>query len=302
MDLRSHRTALLASGRPLPILGRLLADHKRDGSVALLDPDTGNELSREDDRPAFVLSDEGEATDGHILRMFWDTSRAEPDGPGIPILWNHNADILLGQWQDMGPRQLVVRGIDGRRLTARGYFDPEDDLAQKRKGQIKRGIVNATSIKWIPGERTRRSKLPPDDPWYRGAEEDECGQPAEGSVMGSERQPNHAVEASLVSTPAQVTAVVTQRLVDGAERAATGLLSGRDVSGGDFDRLLSRVASDPRANGFLRRLIHAELEARLQATRADMVAELRAEFAARPVHTPPVSPADDFFASLAGGH
>lgn len=263
MDLRAHTTALLLRGQPTPIVGRLLVGYTRAAQPALLDPDTGSELSREDDRPAFVLSTEGEATDGHIVRQHWDLSRAAAGGPGIPILWGHDPDKLLGQWQDL--QRVADLEIGGRALgpslVARAYLDPEDADAQHRKGQIKRGILNATSMGWIPGEALRRSELDENDPLYRAPMEDDCGQPAEGLVMGTERGPNIAIEGSLVSTPAQATAVVTERLMGGAERAAAQVLSGQAARGGDLDRLMAVVARDPRAQAWLRRLIQTELRA-----------------------------------------
>src|SRR5687767_6439243 len=98
-DDRSHVAARLLGGRPLPLLGRLLADTTRRGEYVALDPATGGELSDRDDRPAFVLSTEAEATDGHIVRQHWNLSRAGK--VGIPVLWNHNQDVLLGQWQEL---------------------------------------------------------------------------------------------------------------------------------------------------------------------------------------------------------
>lgn len=263
MDLRAHLTALLLSGRPSPIVGRLLVGYTRDAQPALLDPSTGGEVSREDDRPAFVLSTEGEATDGHIVRQAWDLSRAAAGGPGVPILWGHNPDALLGQWQDMQRiDDLELNGVSlGPALVARAYLDPEDPEAQRRKGQIKRGILNATSMGWVPGETVRRSELDPADPLYRAPAEDDCGQPAEGLVMGSERGPNVAIEGSLVSTPAQATAVVTERLFQGAERAAAQLVRGQAPSTGDLDRLLSLVARDPRALAWIRRIVQGEIRA-----------------------------------------
>lgn len=256
---RAHALALLLAGRPLPLLGRLLADTTREGAPVLLDPETGEELNdRVDDRPAFVLSTEGEATDGHIVRQHWDLVRAAEGGPGVPVLWGHNPDRLLGQWQDLSVRSLET----GPMLVGRAYLDPEDEEAQHRRGQIRRGILNAVSTGWIPGERVRRGDLPDGDPLWKPREEDDCGMPMEGHVMGSARQPNHLVEASLVSTPAQVSAVVTERLHRGAERAAGQLTRGLPAEPQDLDKLLAVLARDARVTAWIDRRIAANLALR----------------------------------------
>lgn len=256
MDLdavRSNITARILAGRPMPLLGRLLAD-TRAGEVVLLDPSTGGELAREDDRPAFVLSTEAEATDGHIVRQHWDLSRA--NGAGIPILWNHNPDILLGRWEDIALTSLA----DGPALVARAHFDPEDATAQQRKGQVKRGFLSATSVGWVPGERVRRGELPTSDPLYREPVDGMCG-PEEGMIMGSERSPNHLVEATITPTPAQQTAVVIERLHRGGARDLARSMGAPE--GTDPDRLLAFLASHPRAVAWLEarivRAVRAEL-------------------------------------------
>lgn len=244
MDLRAHTVARLLAGRPLPLIGRLLADVTRAGAVALLDPETGAEVRAADDRPAFVLSTEGEASDGHIVRQEWDLSRASAGGPGAPVLWNHNQDVLLGQWQD-----LTVQSLDGGpALVGRAYFDPDDDLAQKRKGQVKRGFLSAVSVGWMPGERTRRGELAADDPAYRAPVDGMCG-PEEGLVMGSRTSPNMLIEASIVPCPAQASAVVTERFFRrGGEALARALGAPGDA---DPDALLAFLANHPRARAWL---------------------------------------------------
>lgn len=250
--VRAATVARILAGRPVPLVGRLLASSTRAGEVVLLDPTSGGELAASDDRPAFVLSTEDEATDGHIVRQFWDLSRA--NGAGVPILWNHDANVLLGQWQD-----LAVADVDGKRaLVGRAYFDPDDELAQKRKGQVKRGILNATSVGWVPGESVRRGELDSADALYREPVDGMCG-PEEGLVMGTERTPNHLVEATLTPTPAQQQAVVIERLHRGGARDLDAALRGEAH---DPDRLLAYLAHHPRVRAWLaaeiRRAVAAE--------------------------------------------
>lgn len=258
MDLRAIAAARIVAGRPLPLVGRLLADVSAE-RVTLLDPSTGGELAASDDRPAFVLSTEGEATDGHIVRQFWDLSRA--NGAGVPILWNHNPDILLGQWQDIG----VADMGDGRALVARAFFDPDDELAQKRKAQVKRGILNATSVGWLPGESVRRGELDAADKHYREPVDGPCG-PEEGLVMGSAMRPNRLIEGTITPTPADQAAVVIERLyrkgAEDVERALRG-------EAFDADRLLAFLANEPRARAFLQSLVTRSVRdelARLSST------------------------------------
>jgi hypothetical protein len=96
--------------------------------------------------------------------------------------------------------------------------------------------------------------------------------------MGSAQRPNHLVEASLVSTPAQVSAVVTERLHRGAERAAAQLTRGLPAEPQDLDRLLAVLARDARVRSWLRRQV------------SDLIREERGNVAS--------APASDFFAQL----
>ena len=246
---RSNNTARLIRGLSTPMYGRLLADTTRAGEITLLDPDSGDELSRADNRPAFVLSTEAEASDGHIVRQHWDLSRA--GSVGIPVLWGHDADRLLGQWQDMAIHSLD----DGPALVGRAFLDPETPEAQLRRGQISRGTLNAVSVGWIPGERVRRGDLDSEDPLWREPEDDWCDQPAEGLVMGTQAHPNALMEASLVSVPAQAEAVVTERMHQRAVKTLTNTL--RAPSGADFDALMSYMASDPATRAWLKRFIRS---------------------------------------------
>lgn len=259
MDLRvfeRHVTARILGGRPVPLVGRLLADTTRAGELVMLDPTTGGEVSTIDDRPAFILSTEGEASDGNIVRQHWDLSRAE--GPGIPVLWGHDQDELLGQWQD-----LTVTDIgSGRVLVGRCYLDPGSEDAQERRGQIKRGVLRSVSVGWIPGASTRRGDLPATDPLYREPTDDWCGMPGEGLVMGTPEQPNRLVECSLVSCPADPNAIVTARV---AQRGMTALergLRGEQVSRGDEDAMLAYLAGLPQVRTWIGRLIDEHIALR----------------------------------------
>lgn len=254
--LRRHTTARLLAGRAVPLVGFLLAAHTRRGELVAIDPETAGEAA--DDRPAFVLSTEAEASDGNVVRQHWNLTRASAGGPGAPVLWNHNQDVLLGQWQELGVRQLEA----GPALVGRALLDPDDELAQKRRSQIRRGMLNAVSVGWIPGARVRRGSLKEEDPLFRPLEDDACGDPAEGLVMGTEAEPNILVEASLVPCPAQQTAVVIERLHrGGAEDLARAVGA---PPGGDPDRLLAYLAAHPRVRSFLTaeltRIVRAELE------------------------------------------
>lgn len=242
--------ARLLAGRPDPLLGRLLSEEREDGPPVLIDPETGGELSPSR-LPAFVLSTEREATDGHILRQFWDLSRA--DEAGIPVLWNHDPDRLLGQWRELA---VTDHPTLGRILTGRADLDTESAEASERLSQIRRGYLRAVSVRWAPGETIRRGDLDPADPLYREPQNDLCDQPAEGFVMGSERGPNHLIETSLTPIPADQRAAVTERHARAAAELHTALRGGA----ADVDRILGLLADDPRVRAWGLRLVRSEVE------------------------------------------
>lgn len=251
--LRNQRASILARSVQWSV-GRLLADRTRAGEVVPLDPDTGGEISdKVDDRPAFILSTEGEATDGHICRQFWDLSRAEA---GIaPILHNHDADRDLGLWQDAGVRSLDV----GPALVARAFFDMEDPAAVRMRGKVRRGFIKSTSVGWIPGAPVRRGSLKETDDNWRPMRDDECGQPAEGFVMGTEAEPNIFVEGSLTPIPADARALGLERVYGRGTRALARAVSGEAIRGGDLDSLLALLASEPRVRAWAERLVDGRL-------------------------------------------
>lgn len=260
--LRSHATARLRHGDPLPLIGYVLADYRRDVPV-LLDPQTGGELAASDPRPAFILSSEREATDGHIVRQHWNLKRGmDGGGVGIPVLWNHDRDILLGQWQELEVRtDLEVQGETiGPALMGRAMMD-SSDIAQERLRQIRAGILRATSIRWIPGASVRRGELPTDDPHYREPVDGPCG-PEEGEVMGTLEEPNRAIEASFVTTPADEMAIATGRLFAGASRAIDAIQRGEAARPADLDRLLAVVGNDKRVRAWVLNTVSADPQTR----------------------------------------
>jgi len=246
MDLRAHMTARILAGATLVSHGRLLVGHKRDGAAVMLDADTGGELVASEDPalgPFYVHStDQPVDGDPHIVRQFWDLSRAETCG--VPILWNHDADRFLGQWVDLGVRNLE----QGQRLVGRPRFDLGDAEGANRARQAREGLLKATSTGWRPGFRTRRSEMPPDSPYYAEAREDGCGQPDEGYVMGSEREPNLLIETSFTPIPADRNAIEAGRMYTGAQRE----IAAQGAQG--IERLLSLAGSDPRSRAWVRRI------------------------------------------------
>ena len=155
-----------------------------------------------------------------------------------------------------------MQSVDGVGcLVGRAYFDPEDPVAQNCAGKVKRGILRACSARWIPGGCVRRGALDPTDPWYLPAEDDDCGDAAEGYVMGTPSEPNHLLEASMVSVPADPRAIATGRMVGGAERALSGILRGQPAAAGDLDKLLSVLGQDPRVVRWAGRLIDSRIRA-----------------------------------------
>jgi len=251
----------LLSGRPVYTAGRLLVDETRETPI-LLDPATGGELG-ERALPAFILSTDREATDGHIVRQHWDLSRA--GSVGIPILWVHQSrGDLLGQWRELG-----VVDLDGDKLIGRTDFDMDHPLAAQRAGQVRRGYVRAVSIGWQPGESTRRGDLDEKDPRWKAKSEDECGQPGEGLVMGSPEKPNRLFECSLVPVPADDGAFAIERALTGADDA----LSRGALTGPDLDTLLTGIASHPAARAYLARKLDQMVAERLASilARLDLV-------------------------------
>lgn len=278
--LNRHSTVLMLAGQPLPLTARLLMDRRRRAGEVAVDGETGAEVAASSG--TWVLSDEGEASDGNIVVQEWDLSRAERSG--VCVLYNHGRDpvlgaAVLGRWGDLrvveGLPDTTGRALVGRiewaaSLPAQGAHVPR---------QVDEGMLRGVSVGWIPGAMTPRGELDPEHPHFREGIDDGCG-PEEGYIMGSPEEPNELVETSLTPTPAQPRAYARARLVDGAERAVEGLLAGREIRAGDLDRLLAVVHDHPRVQRWLQR-------------RDDLLIErLRAELARNPANlaTPPKRP------------
>lgn len=221
--------------------------------------DMPSDMPKKPKMPRFVLSTEGEATDRNIVRQFWDLSRAQASG--IPIGYGHDFGDpdLYGTWGG-----LEIEEVEGRRrLVGVPEFDFEDPAAARLAGKIDRGILRSVSVGWLPGARVRRGELDPEDPYYREPEDDECGMPAEGYVMGTEDEPNQLVECSLTPIPADPAAVALERVA----RAGAGLgrlargerISSRDV---DLAGALLALRDAPGVRSFIRALVAEELAAR----------------------------------------
>jgi phage head maturation protease len=263
---RAYRLGRLLQGRGFSISGALLTDTSKRGALALLDPDTGGELAADAD-PAWILSTPREASDGHIVTLNWDLDRGAEGGPGIPVLYNHDRNSLIGQWRSLGVSPVETARYTGEALIGRSFLPGVTQYGRDRAAEVRAGILMSTSIGWIPGEKTRRSDLDTDDPSWREAGEDECGSPTEGFVMGSAADPNRLMEASLVTIPAQGDAVGLAQSHSRAARTLQGLLSrdeGRstaEAESGGLDRLLFHVARHPAARGWILRIVRDELSA-----------------------------------------
>ena len=225
-----------------------------------VEPEAAAAAGLQDYRPRFRLSTEGEATDGHIVRQFWDLSRMGT--VQIPVLYNHKRDHHLGRWDE-----LVVEGEGAdRALYGRAVFDVEDEEGARVAGKVRRGFVPGVSVNWIPGAVVRRSDLPKTDPLYREPMEDECGLPAEGYVMGTEEEPNVLMEASIVTVAADASAYVTERTERAAKALARELPASLGVKAADLGSLLDGLAADPRVRTWARSMIRQELRAERAAS------------------------------------
>lgn len=258
MDLAAHARALLVAGQPLPIVGRLLTDRTVRGAEVVLDGDTGREARASEG--TWVLSDEGDATDGHILRQFWNLRRGNA---AINVLYDHGqssspkGSMPMGRWEDFA----VVAGLPdtvGRATTARIRWAEDIDWIDEVRKLVDQRILVSVSTRWIPGAIVRRGELDPSDPHWSKAIDGPCG-PEEGFVMGSEAEPNEMIENSLTPTPAQSRAYARTRLDEGAGRALDAVARGVEPTEADLSRLLARLANEPRVRAYLQHLIAAEV-------------------------------------------
>lgn len=261
---RAHALALILASQPLPILGRLLTDRQWNGREVAIDAAAATEVRRSDGW--WVLSDEGEATDGHILRQFWDFRR---DEGAINVLYDHGLEssphgsMPLGRWVDLGTHDSVP-GTIGRATMGRIRWAEGLQWIDDIRALVDQDILRSVSSRWNAGFTIRRGELDPSDPLYREPVDGFCG-PEEGCVMGSAEQPNEMIENSLTPTPAQYRAHARSRFHEGAERAARQALGGQAISDGDFARLLARVAEDARAVAWIDRRIDLAVARRLGA-------------------------------------
>ena len=209
-------------------------------ALSLVEPVEGSEPNGPAD-PVFRLSTPGEATDGNIVKPFWNLERAE--SVGIPLLWGHDQSTLLGRMHGMR--------LEGSDLIGTARFDVASADGAERLRQVRDGFLSAVSIGWIPGEMVRRSDLPRAHPDWREAREDECGFPAEGSVMGSARSPNTLLEVSLVPVPADPRASVLSRALQA---------SGAD----DITILFRSMLAQPKAAESIDRFMIRRLESTIR--------------------------------------
>lgn len=280
MDTRAATHFSLTRGiAPYFLVGRLLSDVDTVGREVAIDPTTGNEVR--DDRPAFILSTEGEASDGNIVRQHWDLSRAS--SVGVPVLWSHDPEQLRGQWEDLKVMDLPT----GRSLVGRARLSTTNTHAIELRDMIREGILRAVSVGWQPGASVRRGALGKDDPFYRDAEDGDCGEAREGLVMGTASNPNRLIECSLVSTPADPRAVVTARMVASADRAAELIRSGVvPTDGRSIESLYRSVSADPRARAYIGSTAVRAVDPQLRAL-SDRLAALEALLSAQTSsHTP----------------
>lgn len=216
----------LARGEPVWTVGVELLGRKANGATVPVDAETGKETPKGQPR-SYVLSTQTDlATDGHVLRQFWDLSRSNgTESPGIHAFFGHEYGHRdhVGEWENLGVQDLGEPY--GRSLVGRVRFDDASAPAQEVIGKVDRGFLRSVSVGWIPGERVRRSSLKENDPLYRPAEEDDCGQPREGYVIGSEAGPNRLMEASYTFIPADPHAIAyseEREAVDALTRLASG--------------------------------------------------------------------------------
>ena len=279
------------NGEPHYSVGRVLLGRTSSGASVPLDPTTGGEV-RASDPVSYVLSTDGEATDGNLVRQFWDLGRMRSGV--MPILLNHGlerAPLGLGYWRDgevidlPGDPNPVTRKPH-RALVARAGFDLGDPQAAEADRKSRAGFAPSVSIGWLPGGRVLRGDLPKDDPGYRDARTDECGARTEGYVMGTEGDPNVALEASLTPLPADMRAMVIERM-ERARRGAERLdPSGRGL---DLDALLVQLREHPGVRRMAREMARAELVALLSSDEGRALA--------RAAQLPPV---DDSLSRLFG--
>lgn len=130
---------------------------------------------------------------GDIVEQVWDLSAFE-ENPVILQNHDHNAPVV--------GRAIGTSIDEGGNLRIDIEFDTDDTNpdGQRIASQFDRGFMRAVSVGFLPGSVTPRSKLPASDP--RKAEF--------GFILGSKDAPNHLLELSAVSIPANPSALASK--------------------------------------------------------------------------------------------
>lgn len=82
-----------------------------------------------------------------ILEHSADAVNMSRAANGLPLLFNHNPNSLLGRWQNIGLRE------DGK--LAGDFFFSETEEAQLRRGQIDEGVLTDVSVRYSIDEEQR---------------------------------------------------------------------------------------------------------------------------------------------------
>lgn len=128
------------------------------------DKDEDKDMDEEDDKPfapfraRFVMSTAAPDRARDIVGQTWrlDSFRANPVAP-----WGHRSDMPpVGVWEDVGVR--------GGRLMGTLVAHPiaSYDLSMTVAEQLRRGILSAVSVGFLPGAAIRRSDMDEADPRY----------------------------------------------------------------------------------------------------------------------------------------
>ena len=201
-------------------------------------PDATNtpEAGADDRSPSlFVASTGEEARDGLIIdQSSWNL---EAYNANPVVLWAHEDDLCP-----------VGRGsarIEGGQLLVEVAWDWEDPLAAEVAGKVKRGFLNAVSVRWRPGELIPRWRLPQEDVLYA----------QDGYISRN----NELLEVSIVSVPADPRALVIAR---SAGDAAIGPREIAQIARAEVERQIAALLPEATARAV------ADLQARALAAPA----------------------------------
>lgn len=168
--------------RIVPTLAFIQRDATQGAANAEPDPAAAIDQSPS----VFIASTAEEARDGMIVLQDW---RLENYQSNPVILYNHDdRDHPIGKGEVW---------IEGARLMVRVLWDWPDPEAAKIAGKVKRGFLNAVSIRWKPEEVIARWRLPREDVLYA----------EEGYICRG----NELLEISVVTIPADPQALVVER-------------------------------------------------------------------------------------------